>query len=55
MKWLLVLLVLVNLAIHAYFNWLPGPATSQLPGHEPIHPELLRILPPPTNKQAVAE
>ncbi len=52
MKWWLGLLVLANLAIHAYFNWLPAPPVTPLPGHEPIRPEVLRILPPQADGQA---
>jgi hypothetical protein len=54
MKWWLWLLALVNVALFAYFNLLqPVPAGPQ-PGHEPIRPELLRILPPPTEAAAGA-
>lgn len=54
MKWWLGLLVLANLAIHAYFNWLPAPPAITPAGHAPIRPELLRILPPPAENPAAA-
>jgi len=46
------LLVLVNGALFAYFNLLAVQPAGPQPGHEPIRPELLHILPPPSTAAA---
>jgi hypothetical protein len=46
MKWLVWLLLLVNVALFGYFKLQPGQHAESMAGHELITPEKLRILTP---------
>ena len=46
MKWLVVFLVLVNVALYGYFQWNGQHAVEPAPGHQDISPEKIKLLTP---------
>ncbi len=46
MKWVVWLLLLVNVALFGYFKLRPGQSSESMVGHESISPEKLKILTP---------